>query len=538
MDYKVKYDGRGDFPDEIVANIQKNRGIDDKFLRPTAKDLLPLDALKNVDKAYDLLMDAINTGTSVAILADTDADGITSGTIMYRYIKKITPIEADVEPYICINHGKKHGLCKDEDYFEGLKNYRLLIVVDSLNSGIDEYKELVNSGVKIIVLDHHNINPEVPYDDYVTLVSSQRDYDNPQLSGAGVVWKFCKYCDMRNKTYDADEFVDLAAIGIAADVMDMTVMENRYIVYEGLQRLNNPAVKKIVGSYEFNSRGILFSVAPLINAANRMDQNDVALEALLEISDKSLRKEMRVFKKCKTDQDDKVTKAIESMQNEVEDQINDDAKFLFVGAEDISGLSGLIATKLASRYDRPVFVVSDCGGEYKGSLRCNNSFNLAEAVNNSGLAIASGHEGAAGFSIKAENVVAFEEYMNKALENQTADMAIEVDVQLDADDFSMALAHRIHDIDYVSGKNFQPITFLVDGVEDYEVGTFKDGKHLVLNCGSHLTIVKWNSPYDIDEFNDGAMFHTPLRASGTIQIGGFGANRKTWLIADEIELME
>ena len=84
----------------------------------------------------------------------------------------------------------------------------------------------------IIVLDHHAIDPKVPYDDYVCLVSSQREYDNPDLSGSGTVWKFCKYCDEQYLTDYADELVDLAAIGILADVMNVSeeCYENRYII--------------------------------------------------------------------------------------------------------------------------------------------------------------------------------------------------------------------------------------------------------------------------------------------------------------------
>ncbi len=114
-----------------------------------------------------------------------------------------------------------------------------------------------------LFLDHHAIKREIPYDTYTILISSQRDYDNSQLSGAGVVWKFCKYLDEQFLTDYADELVDLAACGLVGDMMDMTVMENRYIVSKGLEKIYNPAVKKIVGGFEFNSTAIAFSIAQL-----------------------------------------------------------------------------------------------------------------------------------------------------------------------------------------------------------------------------------------------------------------------------------
>ena len=534
MDFRVKFDGRGCFGDEIVSHIMADRGIDEGFIYPKSKDMLPLKSLKNVDNAYELLKKIASEKKSIAILADTDTDGVTSGTIMYRYLE-----DMGLDPDIFINHGKSHGLDRREPYYEKLDEFDLLIVVDSLNNTIDEYKELHDKGVAILVLDHHMIDPDVPYSDYVLLVSSQDGYKNPQLSGAGVVWKFCKYIDSKEKTKFADKYVDLAAIGISSDVMDMTVPENRYIVYKGLKNLQNLAVKKIVGSYEFNSRGILFSVAPLINAANRMDENETALNALLEDDNKTVLALLRVLKKCKAKQDDRVTEIIEETKDSVEKQVKDDAKFLFVEVDNAHGLNGLVATKLADKYDRPTFAVTyGNDGYYRGSLRCNDDFDLSGAVNATGIARAMGHEGAAGFELPEENKEDFFEELNEALKHKTADTTIDIDVQLSASDFDMYLANLIHDIDYVSGKNFKPITFLVEGIDDYSVKTWKEGKHLLLECGNNFTVIKWNSPYSTERFDDAAIFEEPFRAYGTIQIGGYGRSRGVWLIADEIELME
>lgn len=533
MNYNIGYDGRGDFADEIVRHILRNRGVDEKFLHPEVSDMLPLDSLKNIGTAYDKLMKYINDGADIAVLADTDTDGVTAGAIMYRYLK-----DMGVEPKIYINHGKAHGVSFDEDNYLEMINSDLLIVVDSLNATVEEYKDLRGNNTDVIVLDHHNINPDVKYDDYITLVSSQDMYNNPQLSGAGVVWKFCKYVDSKQDTKFADNYVDLAAVGIAADVMDMTVPENRYIVYTGLNNLQNLALKKIVGSYEFNSRGILFSVAPLINSANRLDENEAALSAMIEDDNKTVLRHIRTLKKCKESQDQRVSVVLEEVQKDVDRQVQHDAKFLFVQGEGIGGLSGLVATKLSDKYDRPTFVVtySPKFDVYAGSLRCNDNFDLAGAVNASGLAKAMGHEGAAGFELQRKNLSKFIDYMDKALENRVADMNVDIDVLVNASDFDLYLAEKIHDIDFVSGKNFKPVMFLVDGISKYQVGTWKEGRHLVLDCGAGLNVIKWNSPYSTSTFEDASLFEEPFEAYGTIQTGGFGRKKKVWLIAEEIEL--
>ena len=223
--YNIKSDCRGMNDIDIFDTILTDRGIVDvdHFLNPTEDDLLPLDSLPNVHKAYEILMKHIEDENHISILADTDTDGITSGAIMYRYLKHYTD---NISIYI--NGGKAHGLIGQD--LERFNEAKLVIIVDSLDADCSSYKQLADDGKDIIVLDHHEVNSEVPYDNYVTLVTSQVNYDNKSLSGAGVVWKFCKYIDLQEMNDYTDNYVDLAACGLVADMMDVTVSENRYII--------------------------------------------------------------------------------------------------------------------------------------------------------------------------------------------------------------------------------------------------------------------------------------------------------------------
>ena len=118
----------------------------------------------------------------------------------------------------------------------------------------------------------------------------------------------------------ADELVDLAACGLVGDMMDMTVMENRYIVSKGLSKINNPAIKKIVGGFEFNSTAISFSVAPIINASNRIGKNDIAMKAFIEDDNKTLLKYMRELKICRVLQNEEVDRILPEAINSCEEQ--------------------------------------------------------------------------------------------------------------------------------------------------------------------------------------------------------------------------
>lgn len=359
--YKVLNDCRQMYEDEVFEVILKQRGIADPehFFNPTEDDLFPLDNLYRIDEAFDRLDKAIKEDEKIAILFDTDLDGTASGAIITRYLRNFTN---NIETYI--DEGKQHGLIGQD--IEKFFDVDLLIVVDSLDKNELQYKKLYENKTDVIILDHHAIKESVPYDDYSILVSSQRKYSNPQLSGAGVTWKFCKYMDEQYLTGYADELVDLAACGLVGDMMDMTVMENRYIVSKGLSKINNPAIKKIVGGFEFNSTAISFSVAPIINASNRIGKNDIAMKAFIEDDNKTLLKYMRELKKCRVLQNEEVDRILPEAINSCEEQ--KDKKMIVVFIDTDYGISGLLGNKLLERYQRPILILKDCGDTYYNGI--------------------------------------------------------------------------------------------------------------------------------------------------------------------------
>ena len=103
MKVNVKSDCRGWGVERVVNQIFKDRNIKDPqhFLNPTIDDMLPLEDLENIDKAAEIVINAIENNCKIGLLADVDLDGITSGTIIYRYLNKLG---GHITPFI--NHGK------------------------------------------------------------------------------------------------------------------------------------------------------------------------------------------------------------------------------------------------------------------------------------------------------------------------------------------------------------------------------------------------------------------------------------------------
>lgn len=530
--YKVLNDCRGLLEEEVFDIIMDERGIDnpDHFFNPTEDDLLPLDELKNVRKAYNVLRFAINNNKKIAVHFDTDTDGITSGAIITRYLREAFDYKVDT----FINRGKQHGLT-NQDLSE-FYDYDLLIVVDSLDKDVSQYKNLAEHNVNVMILDHHAIDHDIPYDYYCTLVSSQRDYRNPQLSGAGVVWKFCKYIDSVAFTENyADHYVDLACCGLVADMMDMSVMENRYIVSQGLNHMRNPAIKKIVGGFEFNSTSVSFSIAPLVNAANRMDCNQLAMDTFLADDDKKLKECVKKLKKCKEKQNEEVDRLMPSILEQCERQ--KDHKMLTTFIDTKYGISGLIGNKLLERYQKPILILKENKDTYAGSMRAVGVKDFRQMCNDSGLAEANGHELASGIEIPKQNFDKFTYYIEETLPNKPEDVAITADIMLDISDITRKMVDTIKKIDKVSGQGFKPIRAYIEGIDDYDIGQMSQYKHLVLKPHENekVWVIKWNFAGSFDEMEDHSMMGDEYCAVASIDGGFLGRKYVFKVVCDELE---
>ena len=526
--YRILNDCRGMLEDEIVQTIFEQRGIEDvdHFMNPTEDDLLPLDSLYRINEAYGRVMNAINNNEHISILADTDLDGIASGTIMTRYLKHfIDNIQ------VHIDEGKQHGLIGQD--LSQFKDSDLLIIVDSLDKDVSQYRKLRDMGVDIIILDHHAIKESEPYDDYVILVSSQRKYENPQLSGAGVVWKFCKYFDEINTTDFADKLVDLAASGIIGDMMSMTSPENRYIAQIGLSQKINPCIKKIVGSFDFNSTAVAFSLAPIVNAANRIGKNNIALDAFLADDNKQVLAYVKELKKCKELQNEEVSRLLPSVIKQCEAQA--DKKMIVTIIDTPYGISGLLGNKLLEKYQKPILILKDCGDTYSGSMRAVGVPDFRQICNDSGLAKCDGHELAAGISIKKEDLDKFTLYIEETLPELDTNVFVDVDIQLDVSDITRNLIEKIKMIDRISGTDFKPVKVFINGINEYEIGQMSDYKHLVIKPNDYLQIIKWNFDGSFDEMEDHSMMNDELQVVGVLDSGWLGRKFSLKVICDEIE---
>jgi single-stranded-DNA-specific exonuclease len=520
----AKINGIGMDDAEIIDAILESRDITDvgSFLKPSIDDMIPFDEMNGLEEAYQIIDDAITMGEKFLVLADVDADGCCSNAIITRYLRKCG---ADVE--CIINDGKEHGV--ENLDLSLLDDIDVMIIVDSLNNNPDDYKRILDTGTRLIVFDHH-LPEQRLFDanlDFI-LVTSAKDYPNEALSGAGVCLKYALYADEMNLTDYASDLWVYGAIGIIADMSDMSVPENRYIAYRGLAQFKNPMVQKMVGNYTFDSQSVSFSIGPLVNAAMRMHENEKAMQVFLADNEEDIGELVKDLKDCRERQNEVVAEMLDDLLEQGEAQLDRKCMFFMLENDIDAEVTGLVGNKLLSMYQRPLFILRLKDGQYQGSMRAVGVDNFLEIANGTGRCLCQGHPNAAGAFIDEEDFEPFKRDIESCLEYYEFSIQIEADIELEPHQINENLIKRLTSLNRISGTGCPPIKVLVR-TDDYEVSTFSTKKHLkVIDNKTGMLVVKWNCMDWQTMKND-----KPLVAVGTLSSPYYGRQKYLQLAIDE-----
>lgn len=415
----------------------------------------------NMKWGLELLAWHVNNGSRIHIIIDSDVDGFTSAALMYQYL-----VDLGVEATYSTHVGKEHGITAK--VLEGFE-FDLLIVPDAGTNDVEMSRYLADQGKDIIILDHHKFEGE--YNTHACVINCQDGYyPNNTLSGVGVVYKFCREFDKMYGFDFANYYLDLVAVGLVADSMDLRNFETRFYALEGIKLIGqcNEFLKEIAIEQEYSLgeeitlHGVGWYIAPLINGAIRggtREEKTRVWEALAgfqadveykprksaknpnpQVEIQSLQKAMvRLCKSIKGKQDREIKKSVEVMLSHIESEGLAEEKIIMMDVTDILAQShtGLVANKLASQFKRPVILLRDKKNDetsYGGSGRNYSRF----AVDNLRLFLletgqfesVSGHDSAFGFSIPKANVEALRTQVNEQLKDVVNEDYYHVDFEL------------------------------------------------------------------------------------------------------------
>ena len=434
MKYKVKGEVKGS---NILETVLYNRGIFNKelFINPDNSNDTNLNLIININKGIELIKKHI--GGNILILVDSDCDGITSGVIIYKYLKMINK-GADIEYYL--HAEKKHGLTPEFMEYLKEKSFDLIIVPDAGSNDVENIEKVVKEHMAdVLIIDHHEIEKESQYG--VIINNQVCENTNRNLTGAGMVLRFCEKIN-EEYNFDLKELHNLAMLGLIGDTANLLDNEVRNICLTSIKNIKNKFIKTVYSMKEKDLNDLTMKdlsfggVIPLINAVLRVgtiEERIKLFEVMADIVDKDklitvekrkLNKEIRKYEmipftyneyEFMVEECEKVkkrqNKLVENTMKKLEKEYNPTMGIQFFVVEnnpEIKGITGLIAMKLSEKFNQPSIVAwLNDEGEYIGSLRGNEKVmpDFKQWCLDTGLfEWVQGHPNAAGVSVKKENV--------------------------------------------------------------------------------------------------------------------------------------
>lgn len=448
MEYQLinsEFSHNKDIELSAIERVLTNRGIPledvEHYLNTTDDDIVSPLKLDNIKEGAAMLIKHIEQRDNVLIQIDSDCDGYTSAALLINYLNCLFPAFVHNNIFYRVHTGKQHGLIPETVP----DDVKLIIMPDSSSNDYEQHKLMKTKGIDVLVIDHHEAEKISP--DACIINNQLCDYPNKTLSGVGVVYKFCSYIDELLNVNYADNFLDLVALGIIGDVMDLRNFETKHLVNMGLKNIRNPYFKMAADKSEFQRGGSLtidgvaFYIAPLVNAVTRVGTQEEKLTLFESMLDHRAYEQVPSTKRgCKGQTETRVEQAyrnctnIRNRQNKARDEsLNKieqiieenqllDNKLLIIPLEQglvNRNLGGLIANILMSKYQRPVMILSKTETMYEGSARGSDMSkfdDFKQFVNNSGIAnYAEGHAQAFGTGILHENLQDFIAYSNEEL---------------------------------------------------------------------------------------------------------------------------
>lgn len=452
-----------------IETVLLNRGINDwkHYLSLTEDDIETWEHLDNINKAVACFVRHFENRDVISILVDTDTDGVCSSTIMAKYIWSIDP-EYPVN-LILHNNNKAHGLSGD---FDIPNNTKLLIIPDAATNDVDECIKLINSGLSVILLDHHirsnnQTNPAIVVNNQIS-----EEYYNKDACGAHVTYDFLRAVDEYYWEDYSSEFVDLVALADLSDVMSIKSESTKAMVNLGLQNINNKMLKEIIKAQDFSMKGVInphtitFYVTPLINSFLRMatlEERELLTRAFCEIESETFeytkRGEsfpieeniyehvVRLMKSYKGKQDRARDKAVKLLLDKAS-ECDMDKVAIINATEELDGpLTGLVAIRISEAINKPVLLVRDHEGALAGSGR---AFDNCPIEDFRGLVETcpytdwgQGHNSAFGCQLPKDNVELAKQWFNDQLRDVSMEKIYHVDFIIDVDDLDVGFIQEI-----------------------------------------------------------------------------------------------
>lgn len=557
-----------------------NRGIPraeiQHWLNTTDADINDFKLLgeANLKMAAKALLSAVSQDKKALVVVDCDADGYCSSALLINYLHDLFPawVENKVEWFI--HDGKQHGLSDLNADKVAADGFALVITPDASSADYEYHLSYASKDIDIVVLDHHEAKIVSP--NAIVVNNQLSAYPNKHFCGAGVTWQFCRYLDSLLGKHNADNYIDLVALGNVSDMMSLRSIETKHLIFKGFEpkNIHNPFISRMFAKQEYAMskkslpNGVAWFITPFINSMVRSGEaheKEILFKAFLNfhafdiiLSDKRghrpgeteelVTQALRVAARVKTRQGEAQDEAMELLENMIEERGLMDNKvllFLLEPGQVDRNIAGLAANKIMGKYQRPCAVLTRCERTeefmtnlelnhktyitYEGSARGCDAKGVIEfkdiCENTMRTDYVAGHQGAFGLGLLEENVEAFLEATNQALADMPDDRLYFVDYLYRGTNVN---GNQLLDITNLSNLYGKDITEAYVGVENLCVTPdmvqiyVKKNKTLKITLPNKVTIMFFDADDDLcDQLQN---------ATGSVQLNLVGIpNRNEYM---------
>ena len=497
---------------ELLATILVNRDIVDEqkleiFLNPTRNNFHDPFLMPDMEKAVERIIKAINNKEKVIIYGDYDADGITSITVLKKFLEDVG-LNADY--YIPNRLNEGYGLNNNAIQKIVENNYELMITVDCGISGIEEINYANSLGLETIVTDHHEVGDDIP--NAIAVVDAKRKdnkYPCRDLAGVGVVFKLIQAISKKLELKEEEylKYLDIVCVGTISDIVPL-IDENRVITKLGLmlvKQTKNIGLKSLIvssGYKKIDSTTISFGIAPRINACGRMGHAEEALKLFLSKNINEVKDLIKILNEYNVERQSTEKRIYEEALNQIQKNHLEEKDAIIVAGENWHhGVIGIVSSKITELYFKPSILLCYEDDIAKGSGRSIPGFDLHDALMKCQDTIEKfgGHSMAIGITIKRENFQKFcYEFEEVAKDSNLKDIfpMIQIDAEFELKDINKDMVKSLEQLEPFGEGNKTPI-FVFRNVKIDSIRALSEGKHL------KLTLKDGNIVVDAIGFNLG-----------------------------------
>ena len=503
---------------DAIAHLLHSRKLDTSVSPPV---------FPHMGQAVERIFAAVKHRERIAIFGDYDCDGITATAQLVRFFRR-----KGLDPLIRLPHRVHDGYGLNTAIVEEFHRagIQLLITVDNGISAVQEIALAKQYGIETIVTDHHTVGAEIPPASII-LHPELAGCPGPHPSGAGVVFLLLQALEKGTWEEEPTDLV-LAMCGTVADLVELRGY-NRQLVREGLTALQNLSAGPLMLLREHTgtrtSTDIAFRLAPRINAAGRLGDPLLALQALLEGGEAIGKLDALNMSRQQQTQD---------LYREIRHSLDESSPLLFSADTTYPhGLIGLIAGKLTEATGKPSCIVTVRGDECTASLRSPPCYHITQGLVRCSelLSRFGGHACAAGCNFPLRNMTAFERQLTSDIAEHTQKQDLQPFLQVDATipptDITLDLCAALETLEPFGAGNPEP-RFLLEGVHLEGARTVgAENTHLQCSVAGRKSIGFHLAPLL-------SKLDAPLDVLCRLQIDSWNGYRQPQLVIDDLRIAE